>query len=153
MQKFGTIQAAWRPWVYKYRASFPSEMQLINLLQYLSQSNIILPQASPSAIQINIPAFPAPHRSKVYITREHHAASHCSVSSSLEYGRQHVSPLRIHPFPSSRCDLHHPLRADDSPPCLPAHQDPRLVSDTHSHRRSLYAAFASLPPIQKGPTR
>ena len=63
----------------------------------------------------------------------------------LEYGRQHVSPLRIYPFPSSRCHLHHPLRASDSPPCLPAYQDPRLVSNTHSHRRSLYADFASLP--------
>ena len=51
--------------VYKHGAFFPQKMQLINLLHYLSQLNIILPLAPLSAIQFKFPAFPAPHRWKL----------------------------------------------------------------------------------------
>lgn len=66
----------------------------------------------------------------------------------------HISPLRLHALTSSRCNLHHPLRADNNPPRLPAHQDPCLVSNTYSHRRSLYAIlslFPTSPHLNKAP--
>ena len=83
---------------------------------------------------------------------------HQSTSpSSVEHGRHlhhHLSPLRLHSLPSSRPDLRYSLHADHNPSHLPTTQNPRLVSDTHSDRRSLYAALSlSLAHLPKqGPT-
>ena len=133
--------------VYKYGAFFPPKKDAVH--QFLALSFTIEYHSSPGSTQRSKSVF---RNSQLLIARKcvnKRALHHRSLFDFLflEYGRQHVSPLCIHPFPSSRCHLHHPLRAVDNPPYLPAYQDPRLVSDTHRHRRSLYADFATCPEM------
>ena len=104
---------------------------------------------STLAIQLSSLKF-TDHPCKVQTKPKVHVSSH-SISKNGKNRPDNLPPLRLHPLPSSRHYLHHPLRANNNPPHLPAHQDLRLVSNTHSHRRSLYVALSLCPPTNARP--